>query len=216
MGSMKNILFAVLVSSFCCAVSAAEYKYNQTVKGRDFVLTVRVTDDKDVRSITASDDLFLITNQVKLVRGKGVVEWKLTDEKNKSNISAVRENNLIKISGVYKGSDFKREHGIDGREWHQVFNWEFDEFFNSGKKEMEFWAIRPDDPNTCGVMVVKNEGVQKLTVLGKEEECVYSKVTLAGLLSVFWTGEYWYRKSDLLYVKAKPTGDSLVDLSRQP
>ena len=211
---MKKILCAALLFLICSAGSAAEYKYNQSVKGKDFVLTVRVTDDRDSRNITASDDLFLITNSVKLIKGKGVVEWKFTDEKNTSRFIAVRENNLIKISGIYKGNDFKREHGIDDREWHQVFNWEFDEFFASGKKEMEFWAIRPDDPNTCGVMVVKNEGTQKLTVLGKEEECVYSKVTLAGLLSVFWTGEYWYRKSDLLYVKAKPTGDSLVELSK--
>ncbi len=213
---MNKILCVLLACLFCSAVSAAEYKYNQSVKGKDFILTVQLNDDKDTRIITASDDLLKIVNRVKLVKGKGVVEWNFIDEKNKSSLLAVRENNRIKISGVYKGGDFKREHGIDDREWHQVFNWEFDEFFNSGKKEMEFWAIRPDDPNTCGVMVVKNEGVQKLTVLGKEEECVYSKVTLAGLLSVFWTGEYWYRKSDLLYVKAKPTGDSLVDLSRQP
>ncbi len=213
---MNKILCVLLACLFCSAVSAAEYKYNQSVKGKDFILTVQLNDDKDTRIITASDDLLKIVNRVKLVKGKGVVEWNFIDEKNKSSLLAVRENNRIKITGIYKGNDYKREHGIDDREWHQIFNWEFDEFFNSGKKEMEFWAIRPDDPNTCGVMVVKNEGVQKLTVLGKEEECVYSKVTLAGLLSVFWTGEYWYRKSDLLYVKAKPTGDSLVDLSRQP
>ena len=213
---MKKMLCLSLAICVCSALSAAEYKYKQSVKGKDFILTVQLNDDKDTRIITASDDLLKIVNRVKLVKGKGVVEWNFIDEKNKSSLLAVRENNRIKISGVYKGGDFKREHGIDDREWHQVFNWEFDEFFNSGKKEMEFWAIRPDDPNTCGVMVVKNEGVQKLTVLGKEEECVYSKVTLAGLLSVFWTGEYWYRKSDLLFVKAKPTGDSLVALSPQP
>ena len=211
---MKYIAISILCLIVAASLAADDYSYSQKIKGADSKVSVKVSADKEFRQIYVYDDYFQTENTSKQKLGGGVVEWQLKDKKNNSDIKAVREGNKITISGIFKGKEIKKEHYIDNRPWHQLFTGEIDYFLNSKEKRMEFWALRPENPESAGILVAYKDKEEKLTLNGEEIDAIKVKVTLGGLLSIFWTGDYWYRKSDGLYVKSKPTGDVLVELNK--
>ena len=194
---------------------AGDYTYTQKIKDINCVLTVKITENSEGRTIYAADDYFFVENSSRTKIGGGVKEWYLKDKKNDTDIKAVREGNSILVGGRFKGKEFKKEHGIDDRPWHQLFTWELDYFVRSNEKRIEFWALRPEDPASSGILVAYKEKEEKIAIAGVETDTYNVKVTLGGLLSIFWTGDYWYRKSDGFYVRSKPTGDVFVELNRE-
>ena len=212
---MKKILVLLsLLFLTVFAIEAKEYTYSQKIKGIDCTLTVNITEESGVRTIFAVDDHFLVENTTKAKIGGGVSEWYLKDPKNDSDVKAVREGNKIFVSGKFKGQDITKEHNVDDRSWYQLFSWELDYLALSNEKRLEFWALRPENPESAGILVAYKDKEERLTLNGEEFDAIKVKVTLGGLLSIFWTGDYWYRKSDGFYVRSKPTGDVLVELNK--
>lgn len=39
-------------------------------------------------------------------------------------------------------------------------------------------------------------GEEKIEVMGEKIDAIHIKITLAGLLEAFFTGNYWFRKTD--------------------
>jgi hypothetical protein len=205
--AVSALLFFVISPAAC-----KDYTYVQKAKDVTMKLTVKISEKEGVTSIACSDDYYLITNTVKVKNDSGVFEWTFQDPKNGSDVKGLREGNVIRLLGKYKDRDFKKEHYIDDRPWHQVFTWDLGNFLASDQKRIEFWAIRPDNLESAGVLAAYKDKEEKITVGGVEVESVNVKVTLAGLLTIFWTGDYWYRKTDNFYVRAKPSADLLVEL----
>jgi len=198
---------------YATVLFAGDYTYTQKIKDVNCFLTVKITENSGVRTIYAADDYYFVENTSRAKIGGGVQEWYLKDKKNDTELKAVREGNKINIEGRLKGKEFKKEHGIDDRPWHQLFTWDY--FVRSNEKRIEFWALRPEDPASSGILVAYKEKEEKITMAGLETDAYNVKVTLGGLLSIFWTGDYWYRKSDGFYVRSKPTGNIFVELNKQ-
>jgi hypothetical protein len=215
--AMKHLASAlILLLFFLSPALCRDFAYIQKTKDITMKLAVKISEEEGVSTITCSDDYYLITNEVKVKKGSGVFEWTFKDPKNASDVKGLREGNVIKLAGKYKDRDFVKEHYIDDRPWHQVFTWDLGDFFASDEKRIEFWAVRPENLESAGVLVAYKDKEEKVDVGGSEVEAVNVKVTLAGLLSIFWTGDYWYRKSDNLYIRAKPSADFLVELGTPP
>ena len=67
---------------------------------------------------------------------------------------------------------------------------------------------------------LKKKRIDTISINGKEVEAVYITVSLTGLLSIFWTGKYWYRKSDGVFLRYKGksgpgTGVSIMELTSE-
>ena len=212
---MKKVSVLLLFVLTASAATARDYTYSQKIKDISCKVSVKITEENDIKDIFATDDYYLIVNEVKVKKDDGVFEWNFKDPKNDSELKAVRDGNRIIINGRYKGKELKKEHYIDDRPWHQLFTWELDHFLLSKETRLEFWAIRPDNPESAGILVAYKDKEEKLMLNGEEVDAINAKVTLAGLLSIFWTGDYWYRKSDGFYIRSKPMGDALVELNKE-
>jgi hypothetical protein len=68
----------------------------------------------------------------------------------------------------------------------------------SGGKRMSFRSIGTEGPGELklGKFTVTRQGDETIGLGGKEVVAVRLRVSLSGLLSVFWHGDYWFRRGD--------------------
>ena len=156
-----------------------------------------------------------IVVEAKLNQDFETLEWKEKNPKKNLNVVAIRQKNKIILTGTFDNKkDNKREIYIDDRKWQQIYQLGMMKFAakeNIGKS-IEFWSLNPDEPWNAMVIAANKESLETITLNGKKVKTVRLRICLAGLLSPFWTGDYWYRLSDGFFVRAKISGDLFVEL----
>jgi len=143
------------------------------------------------------------------------LDWKLNNPEKNIKVTAKRVNDRIILTGAFdKKENNRKEIGIDGRKWLQIYQLGLMKFALNGKKDesFEFWTLNPDDPGSAMVLFANQKGAQAIEVNGEKTAADSLKIGLAGLLSVFWSGDYWFRLSDGIFIKAKVSGDIFVEL----
>jgi len=148
--------------------------------------------------------------------------WAYENSKESTKITASREGNKIFLKGQTRGKPIEKTFKINELSWNQTFNLGLEQFALSPEKSMIFWAIGTKGPGNMKItrFKVKKKGIETISINGKKVEAVYITISLTGLLSVFWTGNYWYRKSDGVFLryqgKGGPgTGISIMELTSE-
>ncbi len=115
----------------------------------------------------------------------------------------IREGNAILMSGTLKGSPVSRTIAIDGRPWY-----EFPErslclyAISSSHPPISFWILLPSDGNAF-LLMARWEGPDEIEVNGRKVMAIRVRVSLTGLLSIFWGTYYWYDATDGTFLKYK-------------
>lgn len=148
--------------------------------------------------------------------------WAFENSKENTKITASRDGNKIFLKGQTKGKPIEKTFKINELSWNQTFNIGLERFALSPEKSMIFWSIGTKGPGNMKItrFKVKKKGIETITIRGKEVEAVYITISLTGLLSIFWTGKYWYRKSDGVFLRYKGksgpgTGVSIMELASE-
>lgn len=216
---MKLLPTAALIVLFCFGnLFSKEYIFNVNEKGQEyqnFVSIKKLDDGYYLKSTITKEEEKETVMEARLNSEFETVEWKLKDPRKKIEVAAVREGNKIIITGTFEGKkNNRKEINIDNRPWHQIFQLGLIKFAVTETKErsLEFWGLRPDSPGTAGVLAASKDKVETVEIKGKKIEAAKLRIGLAGWLSIFWTGDYWFRASDGLYIKAKPTAGTVAEL----
>lgn len=148
--------------------------------------------------------------------------WAFENPKEHTKITASREGNKIFLKGQSRGRPIEKTFKINELSWNQTFNIGLEQFALSPEKSMIFWSIGTKGPGNMKItrFKVKKKGIETITIKDKEVEAVYITISLTGLLSIFWTGKYWYRKSDGVFLRYKGksgpgTGVSIMELTSE-
>jgi hypothetical protein len=148
--------------------------------------------------------------------------WAFENSKENTKITASREGNKIFLKGQSRGKPIEKTFEINDLPWNQTFNIGLERFALSPEKSMVFWSIGTKGPGNMKItrFKVKKKGIETITINGKQVEAVYITISLTGLLSIFWTGKYWYRKSDGVFLRYKGksgpgTGISIMELTSE-
>ena len=148
--------------------------------------------------------------------------WSFENPKENTKITASREGNKIFLKGQTRGKPIEKTFKINELSWNQTFNIGLERFALSPEKSMVFWSIGTKGPGNMKItrFKVKKKKIETITIKGKEVEAVYITISLTGLLSIFWTGKYWYRKSDGVFLRYKGkggpgTGISIMELTSE-
>ncbi|OGF50668.1 MAG: hypothetical protein A2231_07975 [Candidatus Firestonebacteria bacterium RIFOXYA2_FULL_40_8] len=195
-----------------------EYIFSVNEKGveyKNFVNINILEDGYYLRSTVTKEEDKDTVMEARLNKEYETVEWKYKDPRKNLDIVAIREGNKIILTGKFGGKENnKKDIYIDARPWHQIFQLGLMKFAVTETKEksIEFWGLRPDNPESSGVLAASKDKVETIEVDGKKIEASKLRIGLAGWLSIFWTGDYWFRLSDGLYIKAKPTGNVSAEL----
>ncbi len=148
--------------------------------------------------------------------------WAFENSKENTKITASREGNKIFLKGQTRGKPIEKTFNINELSWNQTFNIGLERFALSPERSMIFWSIGTKGPGNMKItrFKVKKKGIETIKINDKEVEAVYITISLTGLLSIFWTGKYWYRKSDGVFLRYKGksgpgTGVSIMELTSE-
>lgn len=126
------------------------------------------------------------------------VEWRLRNPT--EDITARRSGNLIALAGNRAGKKFHKDISIDKSPWFQPIPYSLGRFSQSRLNTVAFWAIRPDNLDVVKLLA-KRDGEGQITTRAGPLLARKIRISLDGILSHFWTANYWFRDSDGLFIR---------------
>jgi len=122
------------------------------------------------------------------------------DSANNIDLSIFRDGENISIKGTSGKKVVDKIIKIDENPWKQSMSYSLSEFALGDKEKIEYWIIRLDKFKG-EKMQAENAGTEDITIKGKQYHSIKVKISAAGLRSKFWSGNYWFRVSDGLFLK---------------
>jgi hypothetical protein len=134
----------------------------------------------------------------RIAAGLSTQAWTFSDPGRGMELAAALRGGEIVLSGSFQGKKVDERFDADGAPWNQLFQMGLGPFVLSGRKSMSFRSIGTQGPGELkiGKMSVTRQGEETIERSGRTVAAVHVRISLSGLLSVFWHGDYWYRKSD--------------------
>ena len=148
-----------------------------------------------------------VTQEFFLDKKLATVSWNYDDPKAKTKVHAARKDKKITLSGSDRGKGIEKTFAVDELAWNQLFNLGLEQFALNKEDTVKFWAIGVKGPGNMKITRFKVKKKSKepilLTVGNQKMPAVYMTISLTGFLSMFWTGEYWFRSTDGVFLRYK-------------
>ncbi|MDI6870197.1 MAG: hypothetical protein QME79_02350 [Bacillota bacterium] len=144
--------------------------------------------DPSVTSIIRTDSLY------------STLTWEHREPREGTALTAVRQGNVIRLSGSLRGKRVEKEYRIDSHPWMQGYALQLTGFILSKEKRTVFWRINPVDLKITAFSATKT-GQVTLTVDGKAVETVHVRISFPGAAGAFWSADSWFRKLDGRYLR---------------
>lgn len=163
--------------------------------------------------LTRGDVLTLVTglgpeeDTTVMNRALETTSWRVYDPESKSDLLVERKGDQLVFSGLYRGEQIARKVKIDSKPWYQALSMSLRGFNRSAESKRLFWSIRPDTLDVHRLQVSRD--AEETLEQSGGSSCVTErmKIQLTGFRSVFWSCNYWLRKSDGLFVRYEgPSG----------
>ncbi len=130
-------------------------------------------------------------------------EWTFSDPPRQMVLAASVQEGKISLSGSRQGKTVDKRFEAKGSPWNQLFQMGLAPFVLFGGRETAFRSIGTQGPGELkiGRMSVTRKGEETIEIAGRPVAAVHLRISLSGLLAMFWHGDYWYRKSDGLFLR---------------
>jgi hypothetical protein len=124
--------------------------------------------------------------------------WTFSDPGRQMELDARLQGADIVLSGSFRGNKVEKKFSAAGAPWNQLFQMGLLPFALTREKNHQFRSIGTQGPGelNIGKFTVTRIGEEKLFLNGNEIDAMHLSISLSGLLSVFWHGDYWYRNVD--------------------
>lgn len=130
--------------------------------------------------------------------------WELICPEENTDIKCRNMEDFLELEGTYRGKAIKKQIDLDGYKWVQLLPYGL-------KDGEEFRIIASTGSNAmkCGTMTVKSLGYEEIEVEGVKFETEHLKISLKGILSFAWKGNYWYNENEELLIKLDDKNSSI-------
>ncbi|MBN1940244.1 MAG: hypothetical protein JW843_11710 [Candidatus Aminicenantes bacterium] len=152
---------------------------------------------------TAGDGAPAETQVYTLDSSWATIAWTLHRPGEKTDIRAGRENDVITLTGTFEGKAVQKKFKTGKVPWNQAFQFGLESFAAAGSDAMKFLAI-----GTSGIAALKIakftaeiKATETLRVGEKPERARHVRISLSGLKSALWHGDYWYRETDGVFIR---------------
>ncbi len=198
-------IVAVFMGSFMlqAAVLLADpgvVRYLETHGTKSTVVELRI--EKNGASMDVISSGGSAADRTRWVPGTGTVSWQETDTEAGTDLSAERNGNTIRLTGVLKGKKVSRDVRIDDAPWYQIFGPAIADLLPPELPRREFWVVNPDDlaPHK---MLASRAGTDRIDLTGRKLDSYKVHFSPAGALAPFWGADFWYRASDWTYLYSR-------------
>jgi len=129
---------------------------------------------------------------------RSTLAWTFSDPERQMEWSAELRGAAVILSGLTRSRKIEEKFKVGDLPWNQLFQMGLEPFAVSASRGLKFCSIGTQGPGEMkmGKFTVSRQGGEKIKSGGKEITAVRLRVSLSGLLSIFWHGDYWYRQSD--------------------
>ncbi len=196
------ILLAISVFVPCTATAGQILEYKETIGGEvsSFKVSVLEKTDETIRLKAESSTGSQVYSELNGKDGSNVL-WEKTKKEQK--VTAIRKENRVEVRIENKGDSEVRVFEIDPAPWIQSREFGMRGFADDPQvRELKFWALNPSDHSMNKMKATRKE--EKRIRCGENYfQAFRVKVTLDGWKSIFWSSEFWFRKSDGVFLKYK-------------
>jgi len=158
-------------------------------------------------SIAKTDSLILYIyrheeeEQINYYNQNGITQkFTYKDSVNNVDLIAIKDGRNIILKGTSGEKIIDTVIKIDERSWKQSMSYSLSGFAFGDKEKIEYWIVRLDKFKG-EKMQAEKAGNEDITIKDKEYQAVKVIIKAAGLRSKFWSGHYWFRASDGLFLK---------------
>jgi hypothetical protein len=138
--------------------------------------------------------------------GFATSNWTIEDPQTDTRVAVRREGDRLFFSGLFRGEVFEKKRLIDAAPWYQALSYTLRLYSNGSQASQEFWSIRSDTLDVLR-MQVRYLGEELIAVEGEKTMTIKLKIQPTGFKAMFWSGYYWLRKSDGVFVRYEgPSG----------
>ncbi|MEA2097327.1 MAG: hypothetical protein U9P73_11645 [Candidatus Cloacimonadota bacterium] len=116
------------------------------------------------------------------------------------DLTAIKDGRKIILQGTSGKKVIDTLIKIDENPWKQSMSYSLSEFALGNEEKIEYWIVRLDKFKG-EKMQAEKAGNEDITIKDKEYHAVKIIIRAAGLRSKFWSGHYWFRISDGLFLK---------------
>jgi hypothetical protein len=134
----------------------------------------------------------------KTAADNSTLEWTFSDPLRRMELAAAVLGQYILLQGTFQGKKVEKKFAASGAQWNQLFQAGLGPFVLSAGDSIQFRSIGTQGPGELkiGKFSVTRKADEAIDLAGTEVVAVHLRISLSGLLSVFWHGDYWYRKND--------------------
>jgi len=129
----------------------------------------------------------------------------------KTDYMGERKEGSIFIRGRFKGERIERTMAVDEKPFYYNPKIGLTAFVQSEEDQRKFWGFQGRELKVYP-MKATNEGLDRISVNGRNVEAVRVHWTVDDFRSVFFKRTYWFRGSDGLYLKQKTDGGKFREL----
>ncbi|MEI6613399.1 MAG: hypothetical protein WCL37_00750 [Chrysiogenales bacterium] len=124
--------------------------------------------------------------------------WTFSDPGRQMELDARLQGEAIILSGTFRGNKVEKKFAAAGAPWNQLFQMGLAPFALTQEESFQFRSIGTQGPGELkiGKFTVARKDDEMIKLEGKEITAFHLRISLSGLLSIFWHGDYWFRKSD--------------------
>lgn len=131
-------------------------------------------------------------------------KWKYSRPEDSTELSAVRENGVIHLTGTFKGKPQDKRLKIGDGLWYQLMDLSMPAFVMSEQEKILFYSIGTGNNRGAmglGEFSAKKLGEENVELNGKVHPCIKVSFVLT-MFSWAWTGLYWYDKDTGMLVRS--------------
>ena len=138
-----------------------------------------------------------------------VLEWHYHRELDNTDITAVKEDNFIHMTGAFKGKRQDKKLKVSDGLWYQQMDLAMPAFIQSSLDEILFYSIGTGDNRAA-----KKIGEEEVSIGDVSYSCVKIKFVLT-MFSWAWSGYYWYDKKSGQLVQSGESKGKYIKIQYQ-
>ncbi len=133
------------------------------------------------------------------------LSWEYKRTSDNTLVTANLKGNMVALRGIRDGEKISEDFELDGYKWIQVFplNPGLEKWLSSEEEDIKFWVIGTASSADMDMnkFYAEKEETTKVRIKNKRYNCRRVNITLSGWRSVFWDGDFFFRKSDGRIIK---------------
>lgn len=193
-----NCIVLGVVMSFpqACLARTVEYHVYRQATGSDsfdFTWTLAVSEN-NVLKVAGNGEYYenICDAQCR------TVEWRYKTDT--SDITAIRDDDVIRIEGTFDNKPFLKGFKIDDHPWYQPLSYSLRCFVDAEERQTVFWMIRPDTLDVIKFQARKLS-TEQLIFHDRAVDTVKVELGLTSLLKGLWHAHYWFRQDDGMFIQ---------------